>query len=200
MYSKTNLTSTLGELDFSVFYFPPWLKGLYAVLGSAAFVSNSVSLGYICKKLNLSNVVNFIPLLECLNNILGFGSMAIVSLLAYFDLTFETLTCYINLPILFTMFISSKYPFDGTLVWFQYDISIKLHRSCHLMLFVNHSVHHCEKRCRLGLRQMVEIIVCTNFAYGHSASCRIIMANWNLSYRDLSNQRKNTTFKFTYFV
>ena len=116
MYSETNLTSTLGELDFSIFYFPPWLKGLYAVLGSAAFVSNSVSLGYICKKLNLSNVVNFIPLLECVNNMVGFSSMAIVSLFAYFDSTFESLTCYVNLPIFLTMVICSKYLFDNPLV------------------------------------------------------------------------------------
>ena len=147
MYSETNLTSTLGELDFSIFYFPPWFKGLYAVLGSAAFVSNSVSLGYICKKLNLSNVVNFIPLLECVNNMVGFCSIAIVSLLAYFDSTFESLTCYFNIPILYTMFVSSKYLFDSTLVWFiDFNISLKLHRSCHLMLFVSYSIHHCEKR------------------------------------------------------
>ena len=137
MYSKTNLTSTLGELDFSIFYIPPWMKGLYAVLGSAAFVSNSMSLGYICKKLNLSNVVNFIPLLEFVKNLVGFSSMAIVSLLAYFDSTFESLTCYFNIPILYTMIISSKYLFDCTLIWFidsNVD-SLKLHMPHHLMFF-----------------------------------------------------------------
>ena len=115
MHSETNLTSTLGELDFGVFYFPPWLKGLYAMLGSAAFVSNSMSLGYICKKLNLSNVVNLIPLLECVNNMVGFCSIAIVSLLAYFVKELPNLPC--------SIISSSLILRDGTILTFgcRYD-------------------------------------------------------------------------------
>ena len=121
MYFQTNLNSTLGELDFSVFYFPPWIKGLYAVLGSLALGSNSISLGYICKKLNLFNTVNIIPLLECVNNIIGFSSMAIVSLLAYFDSSLGNLTCYVNFPVLLTMVGSSKYLFILILARFDFQ-------------------------------------------------------------------------------
>ena len=121
MYFETNLNSTLGELDFSVFYFPPWIKGLYAVLGSLALGSNSISLGYICKKLNLFNTVNIIPLLECVNNIIGFSSMAIVSLLAYLDSSLGNLTCYVNFPVLLTMVGSSKYLFILILARFDFQ-------------------------------------------------------------------------------
>ena len=108
MYSKTNLESTFGEIVFNIYYYPSWIKGLYAVLGSLALLSNTVCLGYIYKKLNLTNIVNLIPLLECVSNIVGFSIIALISILAFLDLSFGNLTCYVNIPLLGIMFICSK--------------------------------------------------------------------------------------------
>ena len=111
MYFKTNLESRLGEIVFDIYYFSPWIKGLYVVLGSLALLSNTVSLGYIYKRLNLSNVVNLIPLLECVNNIIGFCVIAFTSLLAFLDSSFGNMACYVNLPLLKAMFLCSKKTF-----------------------------------------------------------------------------------------
>ena len=108
MYSRTNLESTFGEIVFNIYYYPTWVKGLYAVLGSLALLSNMVSLGYIYRKLNLSNPVNLIPLLECTNNIIGFGIIATISLLAFIDSSFGNLTCYVNNLTLGATFLCSK--------------------------------------------------------------------------------------------
>ena len=108
MYSKTNLESALGYIVFNIYHFSTWIKGLYIVLGSLALFSNTVCLGYIWKRLNLSNVVNLIPLLECINNVIGFSVMAVVSLLALIDSSFENQTCYVNIPVLGAIFLCSK--------------------------------------------------------------------------------------------
>ena len=109
MYSNTNLETTLGEIVFNIYYYPSWFKGLYFVLGSLALLSNAACLGYIYKRLNLSNIVNLIPLLDCVNNIVGFCIIAITSLLALIDQSFGNLSCYLNIPLLGTMAFLSKY-------------------------------------------------------------------------------------------
>ena len=108
MYSETKLESSFGGIVFNIYYFPSWIKGLYTIFGSLALLSNSVCLGYICKRLNLTNAVNLIPLMECFNNIIGFCIIAVINFIAFVDSSFQNLTCRVNIPVLGMMFICSK--------------------------------------------------------------------------------------------
>ena len=80
MLHNLTLETSLGTVDFRIFYFSPWLKSYFVLLWTLVVLSNACSLAYIYWKLNLSNVVNLIPLLDCVINLISFIIIAISSL------------------------------------------------------------------------------------------------------------------------
>ena len=186
MFSETKLESLLGGIVFDIYYFPSWIKGLYAVFGSLALLSNSVCLVYIYKKLNLSNAVNLIPLLECVNNIIGFCIIGVISLIAFVDLSFGNLTCRVNIPVLGMMFMCSKSLIIYTECWQQWYaryINTEINfRSRDCLLFVSNAIHHCEERCWLHLCQMVKIVICPRFVNYNFVIFWSIVVCWRISW------------------
>ena len=80
MLHNTTIETSLGTVDFTIFYFSPWMKGYFVILWTFVVLSNACSLVYIYRKLNLSNVVNLIPLLDCVINLISFFIIGISSL------------------------------------------------------------------------------------------------------------------------
>ena len=80
MLHNTTIDTSLGTVDITIFYFSSWLKGYFVILWTFVVLSNGCSLVYIYQKLNLSNVVNLIPLLDCVINLISFLIIAISSL------------------------------------------------------------------------------------------------------------------------
>ena len=60
MFSKFKLETSFGELDFAIIQLSPWIKAYNSILWIAVVLSNALSLAYIIKKLNTSNLINLI--------------------------------------------------------------------------------------------------------------------------------------------
>ena len=79
MFSNNTLESTYGPMDFVSFEISIWLKIYIFFLWTLVVLSNLCCLIYIYQKLNLSNIVNLIPLLDCTLNLVGFLMIGIFS-------------------------------------------------------------------------------------------------------------------------
>lgn len=106
MFSNIRLETAFGELNFAIFRFSPWTITYNSILWIAVVLSNAVSLTYIIKKLNTSNLINQIAILECLVNIVGFVLIGIVSLLAVFDPSKNYFSCQASYSTLLTLWFT----------------------------------------------------------------------------------------------
>ena len=79
MYTDITLETSFGKLYFMMFQFSIWFKIYTFILWALVMVSNACCFVYIYRKLNLSNVVNLIPLLDCAMNLVGFIMIGIFS-------------------------------------------------------------------------------------------------------------------------
>ena len=72
MISNKTLESTFGPMDFAIFQLSIWFKIYVFILWTFVVLSNACCFVYIYQKLNLFNIVNLIPLLDCTMNLIGF--------------------------------------------------------------------------------------------------------------------------------
>lgn len=79
MFSNNTLESIYGPMNFVTFEISIWLKIYIFILWILVVLSNLCCLIYIYQKLNLSNIVNLIPLLDCAMNLVGFLMIGIFS-------------------------------------------------------------------------------------------------------------------------
>ena len=103
MFSKETLETTYGNLDVEIFHFSLWSKCLFIVLWTLAIISNLFGLVYICKKLSLTNVINLVPFLEGIINVLGFMVIGINCLISIIDVSYGNFSCEANSIILLMM-------------------------------------------------------------------------------------------------
>ena len=111
MFSYIKLETTFGELDFAIFHLSPWTITYNSIMWIAVVLSNAVSLSYIIKKLNTSNLINLIAILECLVNIVGFVIIGVVSLHAVFDPSKNYFSCRASYSTLLTLWFTGKNTF-----------------------------------------------------------------------------------------
>ena len=133
MLHNLTLETSLGIVDFTIFYFSPWLKGYFIILWTLVVLSNACSLLYIYRKLNLSNVVNLIPLLDCVINLIAFLIIAISSV---------NLWCKAVVLISKTLLLSGKF-FEIICKTLSSSISIINPRPFYILLLVNHKICDC---------------------------------------------------------
>ena len=112
MFSKFKLETSFGELDFAIFQLSPWTKAYNSILWIAVVLSNALSLAYIIKKLNTSNLINQIAILECLVNIFGFVITGIFGLVAIADPSNGYISCHASFTILIILIFSGKNDFS----------------------------------------------------------------------------------------
>ena len=96
MFSKENLETTYGNLEVEIFHFSLRSKCLFLVLWTLAILSNLFGLVYICKKLSLTNVINLVPFLEGIINVLGFMVIGINCLISIIDVSYGNFSCEAN--------------------------------------------------------------------------------------------------------
>ena len=112
MFSKFKLETSFGELDFAIFQLSNWIKAYNSILWIAVVLSNVLSLAYIIKKLNISNLINLIVILECLVNILGFAIIGIIGLVAIADPSNGYISCLASFTILMILMFTGKNDFS----------------------------------------------------------------------------------------
>ena len=134
MLSNFTLETSLGRVDLAIFYFSPWLKGYFVVLWTLVVISNVCSLMYICCKLNLSNVVNLIPLLDCVINLIGFLLIAVSS----FNVWCKAITLTAK-----SLLLCGKFLWNVCLQEFTSSIVLNFQRSLHVLHPIDHKIHNC---------------------------------------------------------
>ena len=108
MFHNISFQSSFGDLEFATFQLSPWIVTYHTILWTFVVSTNTLSLGYIIKKLSTSNLINLIAILECLNNIFGFAIIGIFCLLASFEASYRYLACKANFTILILLILTCK--------------------------------------------------------------------------------------------
>ena len=152
MFSKFKLETSFGELDFAIIQLSPWIKAYNSILWIAVVLSNALSLAYIIKKLNTSNLINLIAILECLVNILGFVIIGIIGLVAIADPSDGYISCHTNFTILVILMFTGKnkfsYHFTSIDKFFDFWL---LTRSHNCLFHVNCQIRLCQIWARFNL-------------------------------------------------
>ena len=108
MFSKETLETTYGNLEVEIFHFSLWSKCLFFVIWTLVILSNLFGLVYIYKKLSLTNVINLVPFLEGIINVIGFIVIGINSLISIIDVSYGYISCDANSITLFIMIFCGK--------------------------------------------------------------------------------------------
>ena len=103
------LSTLLGEVEFLPFHFSNLSLVLFTLLGVSVLIIHLLSMRYIMKKLNTSNVINSIALFESVTNIMGFLAMAVLSLIPLIiGPSSRTLSCSSNIMVVGIIFSTGK--------------------------------------------------------------------------------------------
>ena len=108
MFSKETLETNYGNLEVEIFQFSLWSKCLFLVLWTLAIISNLFGLVYIYKKLSLTNVINLVPFLEGIINVIGFMVIGINCLISIIDVSYGNFSCEANSITLLMMTVCGK--------------------------------------------------------------------------------------------
>ena len=108
MFAKETLETTYGNQEVEIFHFSLWSKCLFIVLWTLAIISNLFGLVYIYKKLSLTNVINLVPFLEGIINVIGFMVIGINSLISIIDVSYGNFSCEANSITLLMMTVCGK--------------------------------------------------------------------------------------------
>ena len=108
MFSKETLGTTYGNLEVEIFHFSLWSKCFFFMVWSLAILSNLFGLVYIYKKLSLSNVINLVPFLEGIINVIGFMVIGINCFISIIDVSYGNFSCEANSITLLMMTVCGK--------------------------------------------------------------------------------------------
>ena len=143
MFAKETLETTYGNQEVEIFHFSLWSKCLFIVLWTLAIISNLFGLVYIYKKLSLTNVINLVPFLEGIINVIGFMVIGINSLISIIDVSYGNFSCEANSITLLMMTVCGS----KNMILIQYKLiyqSYLHYRTFHTLLLVTYKMLSCD--------------------------------------------------------